>query len=142
MKGHGCENYHFHPLNAGIKNTWRFTSAVLCNAAITINLHSCFTCIVVSLGSRTNCVSVKCVNKCPTRCNYTQFILCVNCSTCFGLSLYSSSVAQITVSTAVFLNFVRPRPGKFFFSQDEGRSQQIYASVPFQFLLSSYIKLK
>jgi len=40
------------------------------------------------------------VNKYPTRCNYTQFILSVNCSTCFGWSLYPSSGAHITVSTA------------------------------------------
>jgi len=40
------------------------------------------------------------VNKCPTRRNYTQFILSVNCSTCFGWYLHPSSVAQTTVSTA------------------------------------------
>jgi hypothetical protein len=40
------------------------------------------------------------VNICPTRCNYTQFILSVNCSTCFGRFLPPSSGAQITVSTA------------------------------------------
>jgi len=40
------------------------------------------------------------VNKCPTRCNYTQFILSVNYSNCFGLFLHPSSGAQITVSTA------------------------------------------
>jgi len=40
------------------------------------------------------------VNKCPTRCNYTQFILSVNCSTCFGWFLHASSGAQITLSTA------------------------------------------
>jgi len=40
------------------------------------------------------------VNKCLTRCNYTQFILSVNCSTCFGWFLHPSSGAQITVSTA------------------------------------------
>ena len=40
------------------------------------------------------------VNKCPTRCKYTQFILSVNCSTCFGWSLHPSSGSQITVSTA------------------------------------------
>ena len=55
----------------------------------------------------TNCVLCSwdralqfCVNKFPTRCNYTQFILSVNCSTCFGWSLHPSSGAQITVSTA------------------------------------------
>jgi len=31
---------------------------------------------------------------------YTQFILCVNCPTCFGWFLHSSPGAQITVSTA------------------------------------------
>ena len=40
-----------------------------------------------------------CVNKCPIRCNYTQFILSVNCSTCFGWFLHPSW-AHITVSTA------------------------------------------
>ena len=40
------------------------------------------------------------INKCPARCNYTQFILSVNCSTCFGWSLHPKSGAQITVSTA------------------------------------------
>jgi len=40
------------------------------------------------------------VNKCPTRCNYTQFILSVNCSTYFGWFLHPSSGAQIAVSTA------------------------------------------
>jgi len=39
------------------------------------------------------------VNKCPTRCNCTQFILSVNCSTCFGWFVHPSG-AQITVSTA------------------------------------------
>ena len=40
------------------------------------------------------------VNKCPTRCNYTKFILSVNCSTCFRWHLHPSTGAQITVSTA------------------------------------------
>ena len=40
------------------------------------------------------------VNKCPTRCNYTRFILSANCCTCFGWFLHPSSVAQITVFTA------------------------------------------
>jgi len=40
------------------------------------------------------------VNKYPTRCNYTQLILSVNCSTCFGWFLHPSSGTQITVSTA------------------------------------------
>jgi len=40
------------------------------------------------------------VNKCPSRCNYTQFILSANCSICFGWSVHPSSAAQITVSTA------------------------------------------
>jgi len=41
-----------------------------------------------------------CVNIFPTRCNYTQFILPVNCSACFGWFLHPSSGAEITVSTA------------------------------------------
>ena len=40
------------------------------------------------------------VNKCPTKCNYTQFIISVNCSTYFGWFLHQSSGAQITVSAA------------------------------------------
>ena len=40
------------------------------------------------------------VDKCPKRCKYTQLILSVNCSTCFGWFLHPSSGAQITVSTA------------------------------------------
>ena len=36
----------------------------------------------------------------PTRCNFTQFILSGNCSTCFGWYIHPSSVAQTTVSTA------------------------------------------
>jgi len=36
----------------------------------------------------------------PTRCNVRQFILSVNCSTCFGLYLHPSSEALTTVSTA------------------------------------------
>jgi len=40
------------------------------------------------------------INKCPTKCNYTQFISSVNCCTCFGWFFHPSSVAQITVSTA------------------------------------------
>ena len=36
----------------------------------------------------------------PTRCNFTQFILSENCSTCFGLYLHPSSGAQTTVPTA------------------------------------------
>jgi len=36
----------------------------------------------------------------PTRCNVTQFILSVNCSTCFGCYLHPLSGAQIIVSTA------------------------------------------
>ena len=40
------------------------------------------------------------VNKCPTRCNYIQFILSVNCFICVGWFLHPSSGAQITVSTA------------------------------------------
>ena len=38
------------------------------------------------------------VNKCPTRCNYTQFILSVNCSTRFGCFLQPSSRTQIAVN--------------------------------------------
>jgi len=34
-----------------------------------------------------------------------------------------------------FSDFVRPRPGKFFFHKTRARSQQIYSSVPFQFFL-------
>jgi len=41
-----------------------------------------------------------CVNKCPPRCKCTQFIISVNCSTCFGWSLHPSSGAQTTVSAA------------------------------------------
>ena len=41
-----------------------------------------------------------CVNKYPTRCNYTLFILSVNCSTCFRWFPHPSSGAQMTVSTA------------------------------------------
>jgi len=40
-----------------------------------------------------------------------------------------------------FSTFVRPRPGKFFFHKTRARPQRIYSSVPFQFFLSSYIKL-
>ena len=40
------------------------------------------------------------VNKCPKRFNYTQFILYVNCSACFGRFFHPSSGAQITVSTS------------------------------------------
>jgi len=36
----------------------------------------------------------------PTRCNFTQFILSGNCSTCFGWYHHPSSGAQTTVSTA------------------------------------------
>jgi len=36
----------------------------------------------------------------PTRCNFTQFILSGNCSTCFGWYLHPSSGARTTVSTA------------------------------------------
>jgi hypothetical protein len=36
----------------------------------------------------------------PTRCNFTQFVLSENCSTCFGWYLHPSSGAQTTVSTA------------------------------------------
>jgi len=52
---------------------------------------------------RTYCtmdVSLIYVTKCPTRYNYTQFTLSVNCSTCFGWFLHPSSGAQIAVSTA------------------------------------------
>jgi hypothetical protein len=40
------------------------------------------------------------VNKRPTRCNYTQFILSLNCCTYFGWFLHPSSEGQITLSTA------------------------------------------
>ena len=43
---------------------------------------------------------VKYVSKCPTRCNYTQFILSINCSKFFGWYHHPSSGAQITVFTA------------------------------------------
>jgi len=43
--------------------------------------------------------------------------------------------------TQCFSTIVRPRPVKFFFHKTRARSQQIYSSVPFQFFLSSYIKL-
>ena len=41
------------------------------------------------------------VNKYPTRCDYIQFILSANCSTCFGWFLHPSSGAQTTVFTFV-----------------------------------------
>ena len=40
-----------------------------------------------------------------------------------------------------FSTSVRPRPGKAFFQKTTARSKQIYSSVPFQYFLSSYIKL-
>jgi len=40
------------------------------------------------------------VNKCPTRSNYTRFILSANCCIYVGWSLHPSSGAQIAVSTA------------------------------------------
>jgi len=45
-------------------------------------------------------ISKLCVDKYPTRCNCTQFILSINCSTCFGWFLHPSSGVQTTVSTA------------------------------------------
>jgi len=39
-------------------------------------------------------------NMYATRCNFKQFILSGNCSTCFGRYLHPSSGAQTTVSTA------------------------------------------
>ena len=36
----------------------------------------------------------------PTRCNFTQFILSGNCSTCFGWYHHPSSGEETTVSTA------------------------------------------
>jgi hypothetical protein len=60
MKVHGCVADHFHPLSAEVKNNWSYTSVLFYSAAITISLHACFTCNVVSLGSRPNCVSIKC----------------------------------------------------------------------------------
>jgi hypothetical protein len=41
-----------------------------------------------------------CSDICPTRCNYTQFILSGNCSTWFEWYLRPSSGAHTTVSTA------------------------------------------
>ena len=40
------------------------------------------------------------VDKCPKRCNYTQFILSVNCSIYFDWFFHPSSEAQIFVCTA------------------------------------------
>ena len=63
--------------------------------------------------------------------------------------LMTDSVLQ-AITTAIFCphalgqcfsTFVRPWHGKFFFHKTRARSQQIYSSVPFQFLLSSYIEL-
>jgi len=51
-------------------------------------------------GFWTNKKNKDCVNKYPTRCNYTQFILSVNYTTCFGWFLHLSSGAQIAVYTA------------------------------------------
>jgi hypothetical protein len=54
----------------------------------------------------------------PTRCNFTQFILSGNCSTCFGWYHHPSSGAQTTVSTAsgicytVTAKHVEQFPGK------------------------------
>jgi len=39
------------------------------------------------------------VNKCPTRCNYTLFILSVNCSTCFGWFLQHTQHTQIGLNS-------------------------------------------
>jgi len=52
-----------------------------------------------SSSSSSAATSIFYANKCPTRCNYTQFILSVSCSTCFGWFLHPSSGPQIAVST-------------------------------------------
>jgi len=86
------------PSSAKVKNDWSYTSI-----------------------SPTECswdrASQFSVNKCPTRCINTQFILSLNCSTCFVWYLHPSSEAQITVSTAsgtsqpfLFLTPSRYRP--------------------------------
>jgi hypothetical protein len=59
---------------------------------------------------------------------------------CTDVSVASICILSYTV-TQPFSKFVRPQPGKFFFHKTRARSQQIYSSVPFQFFLSSYIKL-
>jgi len=41
----------------------------------------------------------------------------------------------------LFLNLCETAAGKFFFHKTRARSKEIYSSVPFQFFLSSYIKL-
>ena len=60
-----------------------------------------------------------------------------------------SEVEKRTEATSVHVSFhleqcfstAGPRPGKFFFHKTRARSQQIYSLVPFQFFLSSCIKL-
>ena len=56
---------------------------------------------------------------------------------------YSNSKKKYFVSSVkqCFSASVRPLPGKVFFRKTRARSQQIYSSAPFQFFLSSYIKL-
>jgi len=58
-----------------------------------------------------------------------------------NLRLYSIGCSRLYGIAQCFSTFVRPRPGKLFFHKTRARSQQIYSSVPFQFFLSSYIKL-
>jgi hypothetical protein len=55
-----------------------------------------------------------------------------------SMSLYASTWRL----DQCFSTFARPRPDKIFFHKTRARSQQIYSSVPFQYFLSSYIKLK
>ena len=44
----------------------------------------------------------------PTRCNFTQFILSGNCSTCFGWYFHPSSGTHTTAFTAPDINPLKP----------------------------------
>jgi len=91
----GTENRHSSEYLCGFRlwQRWEYRSvySVSFDAVIIRNQFGIYDCL--------NCFerySVY-VNKYPTRCNYTPFILSVNCSGCFGWFLHPSSGAQITV---------------------------------------------
>jgi len=92
-----CVRYYWLYVEENLNEHQLIFAMVIChlNRTIFIPVLNMYRLLRVLLKHSTTYVNTR-----PTRCNYTQFILSVNCSTCFGWSLHPSSGAQRTVSTA------------------------------------------
>ena len=80
--------WYFYPILFAKKNPYGIEVSFLLGYCAASLGDCCWTfrdiVVVSTAGVECQVTKIVHVNKCPTRCNYTQFILSVNCPTCFG----------------------------------------------------------